>query len=147
MFGFGPMSGWYGEDLETGRGRGGGGGGGSGKELNGCSIFMLFMVVAAFLIMVFGEDSTTKYKREREEEARRAGRGGESEVRRRTDCQFSGTIDRRIRKRVYSPKSPGNAAILCAIPNSVHTACRIELDALSVAYLGRKPESPRSLHE
>ena len=42
MFGFGPMSGWYGEDLETGRGRGGGGGGGGGDD-NGCGIvIMLF---------------------------------------------------------------------------------------------------------
>ena len=38
MFGFGPMSGWYGEDLETGRGTGGGGGGGSGGG-EGCGAF------------------------------------------------------------------------------------------------------------
>jgi len=40
MFGFGPMSGWYGEDLETGRGRGGG-----GSDDGGCgTVIMVFFV-------------------------------------------------------------------------------------------------------
>ena len=41
MFGFGPMSGWYGEDLETGRG----GGGGGGSDDGGCgTVIMMFFV-------------------------------------------------------------------------------------------------------
>jgi hypothetical protein len=49
----------------------GGGGGSSGDSGNGFGTFLAFMVIAAFIIIIFGEDSTTKYQRERKEERRK----------------------------------------------------------------------------
>jgi len=56
----------------TSEGKGsGGGGGGSGNSGAGCGVFVLFIVVGLFLQAMFGEDDATKYKREREAEAKR----------------------------------------------------------------------------
>ena len=47
MFGFGPMSDWYSEGLESRQGSGGGGGGGS--DDNGCGIIALIFLACLAL--------------------------------------------------------------------------------------------------
>jgi len=107
MFGFGPMSGWYGEDLETGRGRGGGGSPGDAGA--GCGVWVLIIVAALFLQAMYGEDSSTKYKREREEEARKEEtRKAEWDAKRKKWEQENPAIPFTIPKTALENGMPGN---------------------------------------